>query len=99
MTRPSICLAFAVAAAFALAPAGPVVAAPSVQHAEPFTVSVPVADIDKVEVKEAAGRLSLKIAYRAGLNNVKTSAWVEELHRAELDELVAAVQGAKGSPD
>ena len=55
---------------------------------------VPVADLEKIEVKEAAGRLSLKIAYRAGLNNVKTSAWVEEQHRADLNELVGAVQAA-----
>lgn len=58
---------------------------------------VPVKDLKSIEVKEKAGRLSVKFAYTAGLNNVKTSAWVEEQHRAELDELVAAVQGAMGA--
>ena len=57
---------------------------------------VPVKDLKSIEVKEKAGRLSVKIAYAAGLNNVKTSAWVEEQHAAELDELVGAVRAAMG---
>jgi hypothetical protein len=52
--------------------------------------------VKSIEVKEKAGRLSVKFAYTAGLNNVKTGAWVEEQHRGELDELVAAIQGAMG---
>jgi hypothetical protein len=59
---------------------------------------VPVADVKKFEVGGSAkGRLSLKIEYQAGLNQVKTSAWVEEQHEAELNELVGAVQSAMGS--
>jgi hypothetical protein len=57
---------------------------------------VPVKDLKSIEVKEKAGRLSVKFAYTAGLNNVKTSAWVEAEHRGEVDELVAAIQGAMG---
>ena len=53
---------------------------------------VPLADIDKLEVKRAAGRLSLKVEYKAGLNNVKTSVWVEEEHEPALNELVAAAR-------
>lgn len=57
---------------------------------------VPVKDVKSIEVKEKAGRLSVKFAYTAGLNNVKTSAWMESEHRAELDELVAAIEAAMG---
>ncbi len=55
---------------------------------------VPVADLKNIEVTPKAGRLSLKIEYQAGLDKVKTGAWVEEQHQAELNELVAAVQEA-----
>jgi hypothetical protein len=40
------------------------------------------------------GRLSLKFAYTAGLDNVKTGVWIEERHAADLEELRAAVQAA-----
>jgi hypothetical protein len=53
---------------------------------------VPVASFKNVEVREKAGRLSLKLEYTAGLNNVKTGAWVEKQHAAELDEIVAALR-------
>ena len=56
---------------------------------------VPVENLRSIEVKPPKlGRLNLKFSYQAGLNNVKTGAWVEEQHAEELDELVAAVQGA-----
>lgn len=45
MTRPSISLAFAAAAAFVLA-AAPPAAADAATHGEPFRVSVPVGDLD-----------------------------------------------------
>jgi hypothetical protein len=43
-----------------------------------------------------AGRLSLTLVYRAGLNRVKTSRWVDPRHEAALRQLVDAVMEAKG---
>jgi hypothetical protein len=58
---------------------------------------VPVANLTKIEVKPPKlGRFNLRIEYTAGLNKNKTGAWIEEQHRAELDELVAAVQAVMG---
>jgi hypothetical protein len=42
-----------------------------------------------------AGRLSLALVYRAGLNRVKTSRWVEPEHEAALRQLVDAVMNSK----
>jgi hypothetical protein len=42
-----------------------------------------------------AGRLSLRLAYRAGLNRAKTSYWVQPEHEAELHRLVDAVTTQK----
>jgi hypothetical protein len=56
---------------------------------------VPVANVKSIEVKgPKLGRLNLKLNYQAGLNNVKTGAWIEQEHQQALDELVAAVQSA-----
>jgi hypothetical protein len=52
----------------------------------------------KIEVEPPKkGRLSVKFEYQAGLNKNKTSAWIEEEHEAELNELVSAVQAAIGT--
>jgi len=42
-----------------------------------------------------AGRLSLALSYRAGLNKNKTSYWVESHHEGALHELVATVEAAR----
>ena len=56
---------------------------------------VPVENLRKIEIAgPKAGRLSVKFGYQAGLDNVKTSAWVEQSHEADLQELVTAVQAA-----
>jgi hypothetical protein len=56
---------------------------------------VPIENLRSIEVKAPKlGRLNLKFSYQAGLNKVKTGAWVEQQHEQELNELVAAVQGA-----
>jgi hypothetical protein len=44
-----------------------------------------------------AGRLSLTLEYRAGLDTVKTSYWVEPENEAALNELVAAVRAEAGA--
>ena len=43
-----------------------------------------------------AGRLSPTLRYRAGLNSVRTSYWVEREHEAALRRLVDAVAATKG---
>ena len=54
-------------------------------------------DIVEVETRPPrAGRLSLTLEYRAGLDTVKTSYWVEPEHEAALSELVAAVRSESG---
>jgi hypothetical protein len=42
-----------------------------------------------------AGRLSLSVVYRAGLDRVKTSFWVGPEHEAALRRLVDAVMETK----
>jgi hypothetical protein len=50
-------------------------------------------DIVEIDVDPPrAGRLSLKLAYRAGLGKHKTSFWVEPQHEAPLHRLVASIQ-------
>ena len=59
-------------------------------------IRVAVRDITEVGTKPPrAGRLSLTLKYRAGLDKVKTSYWVEAEHEAALHELVAAVEAAR----
>jgi hypothetical protein len=43
-----------------------------------------------------AGRMSLTLAYRAGLDRVRTSYWVEPEHEAALRQLADAVTQTKG---
>ena len=60
-------------------------------------IRVAVSDILEIGTKPPrAGRLSLTLKYRAGLDTVKTSFWVEAEHEAALRELVAAVEAEKG---
>ena len=60
-------------------------------------IRVATRDITKVEVKPPrAGRLTLALEYRAGLDNAKTSFWVEPEHEAALRELVAAIEAERG---
>jgi hypothetical protein len=55
-------------------------------------IRVATADIVEIGVEPPrAGRLSLTLVYRAGLNRVKTSFWVEPEHEAALRRLVDAV--------
>ena len=55
-------------------------------------VRIAAADIVEIRVEPPrAGRLSLILAYRAGLSRVRTSYWVEPEHEPPLRELVAAV--------
>jgi hypothetical protein len=57
-------------------------------------IRVPVDDIEAIEVEPPrAGRLSLKLAYRAGLGRHRTSFWVEPRHEDALRRLVASVTG------
>jgi hypothetical protein len=42
-----------------------------------------------------AGRLSLTLTYRAGLNRNKTSFWIEASYETALNELVEAVSAAR----
>jgi hypothetical protein len=59
-------------------------------------VRVAAADIVEIRVEPPrAGRLSLILAYRAGLSRVRTSYWVEPEHEAALRDLVAAVATSK----
>jgi hypothetical protein len=43
-----------------------------------------------------AGRLSLRLSYRAGLHTARTSYWVGPEHEAALQRLVDAVATLKG---
>jgi hypothetical protein len=59
-------------------------------------VRVATADIVRIGVEPPrAGRLSLSLVYRAGLDTVKTSFWVEPVHAAALRRLVDAVMETK----
>lgn len=61
-------------------------------------IRVAARDVKAIGTKPPrAGRLSLTLEYRAGLNNVKTSFWVEPQHEAALNELVAAVRAEAGA--
>jgi hypothetical protein len=56
-------------------------------------------DITRIEVEPPkAGRLSLALEYRAGLDRVKTGYWVEAQHEAALRELVDAVARDAAGP-
>jgi hypothetical protein len=60
-------------------------------------IRVATADIMNVGVEPPrGGRLSLALVYRAGLNRVKTSYWVEPEHEAALLLLADAVTEMKG---
>jgi hypothetical protein len=61
--------------------------------------SIRVAAQDIVEIgvePPRAGRLSLTLRYRAGLDRVGTSSWVEHQHEAALRRVVDAVTRTKG---
>jgi hypothetical protein len=59
-------------------------------------IRVPVGDILEIGTKPPrAGRLSLTLRYRAGLDTVGTSWWVEARNDAALHALVAAVEEAR----
>jgi hypothetical protein len=59
-------------------------------------IRVATADIVKIGVAPPrAGRLSLDLVYRAGLDTVKTSFWVEPGHEVALRRLVDAVTETK----
>ncbi|HEX8646478.1 MAG TPA: hypothetical protein VF715_06230 [Thermoleophilaceae bacterium] len=60
-------------------------------------IRVATRDVTAVGTKPPrAGRLSLTLEYRAGLDNAKTSYWVEPENEAALHELVAAVRSEAG---
>jgi hypothetical protein len=55
-------------------------------------------DIIEIGVRPPrAGRLSLRLRYRAGLSKVKTGYWVEPQHEASLHRLVDAVETTRGA--
>jgi hypothetical protein len=59
-------------------------------------IRVATADIVEIGVEPPrAGRLSLSLVYRAGLDTVKTSFWVEPAHEAALRRLVDTVMETK----
>jgi hypothetical protein len=59
-------------------------------------VRVATADIVEIGVKPPrAGRLSLSLVHRAGLDTAKTSFWVEPAQEAALRRLVDAVMETK----
>ena len=61
-------------------------------------IRVAAADIIEIGVEPPrAGRLSLTLAYRAGLMKNKTSYWVEPEHEAALRRLVDAVETTNGA--
>jgi hypothetical protein len=61
-------------------------------------IRVAVADIVKVGVEPSRrGRLSLVLVYRAGLDTVRTSFWVEPEHESALRRLVDVVAVMKGA--
>jgi hypothetical protein len=58
-------------------------------------VRIAARDIEEISVKPPKrGRLRMQLAYRAGLDRVKTSYWVEAEHEPELNELVERVRAA-----
>jgi hypothetical protein len=60
-------------------------------------IRVAAGDIAEIGIEPPrAGRLSLTLAYRAGLTRIKTSYWVEPEHEAALRELADAVTQTKG---
>jgi hypothetical protein len=60
-------------------------------------IRLAMADVIKIGVEPPrAGRLSLALTYRAGLDTVKTSFWVEAEHETALRLLVDAVTVMKG---
>jgi hypothetical protein len=61
-------------------------------------IRVAARDITEIGMKPPrAGRLSLTLAYRAGLSTNKTSFWVEVEHEAALRHLVATVDAARSA--
>ena len=59
-------------------------------------VRIAVRDITDIGAEPPrAGRLSLRLAYRAGLSRAKTSYWVQPEHEAALHALVDAVTTQK----
>jgi hypothetical protein len=59
-------------------------------------IRVATADIVEIGVEPPrAGRLSLSLVYRAGVDTVKTSFWVEPAHEAVLRRLVDTVMATK----
>jgi hypothetical protein len=62
-------------------------------------IRVVIADIVAIGVEPPrAGRLSLALVYRAGLDTVRTSFWVAPEHETALRRLVDAVAAMKGAP-
>jgi hypothetical protein len=60
-------------------------------------IRVAARDILEIGVESPrAGRLLLKLKYRAGLNQTKTSYWVEGQHEEALRQLVDEVAAARG---
>jgi hypothetical protein len=58
-------------------------------------IRVAASDISEIAIAPpVAGRLSLAVSYRAGLDKVGRSYWVERRHDAALRALVAAVRAA-----
>ena len=61
-------------------------------------IRVAAADITEIGVEPPrAGRLSLRLAYRAGLMKTRTSYWVAPENEAALRRLVDAVETTKGA--
>ena len=59
-------------------------------------IRVAVQDILEIAVEPPrAGRLSLTLRYRAGLDGVRTSYWVQPVHEAALRQLVDAIATTK----
>ena len=59
-------------------------------------VRIAVRDITDIGAEPPrAGRLSLRLAYRAGLSRAKTSYWVQPEHEAALHRLVDAIMAQK----
>jgi hypothetical protein len=60
-------------------------------------IRVAVDDVVEIGVEPPrAGRLSLTLGYRAGLDKTRTSYWVEPQHEAALRRLVKDVAATKG---
>ena len=58
---------------------------------------VPIENLRRIVKPPKLGRLNVDLPTRRGSTKNKTGAWVEAQHEAELNELVAAVQGVIGS--